>query len=487
MNNNFLDLTISEIHRALVSKKVTPLELVNEAIKRAKNDQNNAFEYIAEKEAVAFAKKLIEPENDNLLWGIPFTIKDNFSTKNIPTCASSNILKNYVPIFNATVVDKLIAKKAILIGKTTLDELAMNGTGKTGHLGLTFNPCDQSHKHIIGGSSCGSAATVAANIVPFSIGSDTGDSVRKPASYSGLIGFKPTWGLISRFGLFPFAPSLDTVGFFTRSVEDVRILLDNLIGYDPKDFTTSFLKNKKNNYQEKINKNQVNGMKIVVIKEIVDVIKEKKIVDKFNEVIKMLELLGNKINYVSIDKKILKTIFLTYYIISCAEATSNNANLDGIKFGFSYSDSKNYKENLLKTRSIGFSKLIKERFIFGSFVLIKENQKELFLKAKKNRNKIVSIINEILKCNDVICLPAVSNTAPKFDDEINYDDDEYLIADNHMVIGNFAGLPSITLPIGFKNNLPFGLNITGNIFDENKILNIAKIVENKLNLNKKNE
>lgn len=485
MNNNFLDLTITEIHKALVSKKITPLDLVNEAIKRAKNDQNNAFEYIAEKEAIAFAKKLIEPEENNLLWGIPFTIKDNFSTKDIPTCASSKILEGYVPIFNATIVEKLIAKKAILIGKTTLDELAMNGTGKTGHLGPTFNPYDQSHHRMIGGSSCGSAVTVAANIVPFSIASDTGDSVRKPASYSGLVGLKPTWGLISRFGLFPFVPSLDTVGFFTRSVEDASILLNVLSGYDQKDFTTYFLlSKKKDDYQKKINDSIV-GKKIVIIKEIIDAIKDKEIVSRFNEVIKLLESLGSKINYVSIDKKILKTMFLTYYIISCAEATSNNANLDGIKFGSSYSKSNNYQKNLLETRSIGFSKLIKERFIFGSYVLMKENQKEIFLKAKKNRGKIVAIINQILKSNDVICLPAASNIAPKFDDKINYDEDEFLIVDNHLVIGNFAGLPSITLPIGFKDKMPFGLNITGNIFDEKTILNMAKIIEDKLILNLK--
>lgn len=480
MTINFLDLTIKEIHKALIEKKITPLDLTKEALRRAKNDSNNAFEYIAEKEAIELASKLKEPEKDNLLWGIPFTIKDNFSTKNIPTCASSNILKGYIPIFNATVVEKLIDKKAILIGKTTLDELAMNGTGKTGHLGSTFNPYDIKHEHIIGGSSCGSAVTVANNIVPFSIGSDTGDSVRKPASYAGLVGFKPTWSLISRFGLFPFVNSLDTVGFFTRSVEDAGILLNVLAGYDSKDFT-SYKKKININYLSKLN-DSINNTKIIVIKEIIDSIKDNTIVCKFNEIIEILKLLGVKVVFVSLDKKILKTLFLTYYIIACAEATSNNANLDGIKFGFTNNESseiKNYKEILLHNRSIGFSKFIKKRFIFGSYVLMKENQKELFLKAKKNRHRIVNNINQILNNYDALLLPATSSIAPKFSDNIVYDD-EYLIANNHMIIANFAGLPSITIPMGFKKNLPFGLNITGKIFTESKILNIAKIIEDKL-------
>ena len=183
----FLDLTIRELHNELVKKTVTPLDLVKEAILRAKADNNNAFEYIMEKEAVEMALKLKEPEVDNLFWGIPFAIKDNFSTKDIVTTASSNILAGYVPVFDATVVKKLLDAKAIPIAKTTLDELAMGGSGTTGHLGTTFNPYDKQHEHLIGGSSCGSASSVAASVVPFALGSDTGDSVRKPASYAGLV------------------------------------------------------------------------------------------------------------------------------------------------------------------------------------------------------------------------------------------------------------------------------------------------------------
>ena len=213
---SYLDLTIKEMHQALVDKKVTPLELTLEAIKRAKEDNNNAFETILEKEAIEIASNLKEPEVDNIFWGIPVGIKDNFSTKGILTTGSSEILRDYVPVFNATVVQKLLDAHAVPIAKTTLDELAMGGTGTTGHKGITYNPYDPSHTRLVGGSSCGSAAMVSNAVVPFALGSDTGDSVRKPASYAGLVGFKPTWGRISRFGLFPFAPSLDHVASFGR-------------------------------------------------------------------------------------------------------------------------------------------------------------------------------------------------------------------------------------------------------------------------------
>jgi aspartyl-tRNA(Asn)/glutamyl-tRNA(Gln) amidotransferase subunit A len=213
---NTLDLSLNEIHAALVAKKVTPLELTQEAIKRAKESKDNAFELIDEANALAFAASLKDPEKDNVLWGIPYVLKDNFSTKGLPTTASSNILNGYVPLYDATVVSKLKAAKAVMIGKSTLDELAMGGTGTTGHLGKTYNPWDPTHQRMIGGSSCGSAASVCSGIVPFALGSDTGDSVRKPASFAGLVGMKPTWGRISRYGLFPFAPSLDHVGFLAE-------------------------------------------------------------------------------------------------------------------------------------------------------------------------------------------------------------------------------------------------------------------------------
>ena len=467
----YLDLTIKEIHEALVAKKVTPLELVLESLKRAKEDVNNCFEYICEKEAIEFAKTLGEPEEDNLLWGIPYLLKDNFSTKDIPTTASSNILKNYVPVFDATVVTKLKAKKAILIGKTTLDELAMGGTGTSGHLGITYNPYDAKKERLCGGSSCGSAAGVSSCITPFSIGSDTGDSVRKPASFNGLVGIKPTWGRISRYGLFSFANSLDHVAYFTRSVEDSAIILNALAGRDDRDMTSSY--EKVENYVDFL---PTKGSKIAVIKEIIDSVHDEFYVKKLYEFIDNLKAQGYVVDVVSMDEKLLRAVLPVYFVISCAEAGSNNANLDGIKFGVR-KDGNSYDEIMKNSRTEGFGELIKRRFILGSFALFAENKDDLFFRAQKARRLIVDAYNKILSEYDAVLAPAAPSIAPKFTDSSEKLSSNYLIADNHLAIQNFAGLPSLTLPLCFENGMPIGINITTKIFEERKIFSICRDFE----------
>lgn len=471
---SYLDLTIKEMHQALVDKKVTPLELTLEAIKRAKEDNNNAFETILEKEAIEIASNLKEPEVDNIFWGIPVGIKDNFSTKGILTTGSSEILRDYVPVFNATVVQKLLDAHAVPIAKTTLDELAMGGTGTTGHKGITYNPYDPSHTRLVGGSSCGSAAMVSNAIVPFALGSDTGDSVRKPASYAGLVGFKPTWGRISRFGLFPFAPSLDHVAYFTRSVEDSALSLSLLAGRDNHDATSST--KPVEDYAKNIN-NPIKGVKIAILREVVDSIDDKHVLEAFNKTIKELEKQGAVVEYVDFSIKLLESIYPTYMVISCAEATSNNANLDGIKFGPRY-EADTYTDVMIKARTKGFCELIRRRFIIGSFALMRENQNDLFLRAQKARRLIVNRTNEILSDYDFIYVPAAPSIAPKFSDSSDRLSNNYLIADNILVLGNFAGLPSLTLPIGKENNMPFGANVMGRAFEEAKVFNVAKAIEN---------
>lgn len=468
---HYLDLTIKEIHEALVAKKVTPLELVLESLKRAKEDVNNCFEYICEKEAIEFAKTLGEPEEDNLLWGIPYLLKDNFSTKDIPTTASSNILKNYVPVFDATVVTKLKAKKAILIGKTTLDELAMGGTGTSGHLGITYNPYNEKKERLCGGSSCGSAAGVSSCITPFSIGSDTGDSVRKPASFNGLVGIKPTWGRISRYGLFSFANSLDHVAYFTRSVEDSAIILNALAGRDDRDMTSSY--EKVENYVDFL---PTKGSKIAVIKEIIDSVHDEFYIKKFYEFIDNLKAQGYVVDVVSMDEKLLRAVLPVYFVISCAEAGSNNANLDGIKFGVR-KDGNSYDEIMKNSRTEGFGELIKRRFILGSFALFAENKDDLFFRAQKARRLIVDAYNKILSEYDAVLAPAAPSIAPKFTDSSEKLSSNYLIADNHLAIQNFAGLPSLTLPLCFENGMPIGINITTKIFEERKIFSICRDFE----------
>jgi len=476
---SYLDLSIKEIHEAILAGKVTPLELTKEAIARAKADTNNAFECICEKEALEAVEKLDESKKENPLWGIPYLLKDNYSTKGIPTTASSNILNGYTPIFDSEVYARLSEAGAIMIGKTTLDELAMGGSGTTGHLGKTFNPWDPTHTHQVGGSSCGSAAGCAAGIAPFAIGSDTGDSVRKPASHAGLVGLKPTWGRISRFGLFPFAPSLDHVAFFTRTVEDSALVLETLAGRDYKDSTSS--NEVVEQYSKKIN-TSLNGKRIAVLKEVYDSITDKEIRAAFDKTISGMREAGATVEEVSIDINLCKAIYPTYIVISCCEATSNNANLDGIKFGPRF-DGNDYEEVMTNARTNGFSELIKRRFIIGSYSLLRANREEIFERAQKCRRLIVNAVNGILEKYDALYLPASPTTAPLFDagssDKLS---NTYLVADNWMAIGNFAGLPSITLPIGFENGLPFGANLTCKKFAETELFGISAAIENITNM-----
>ena len=469
----YMNKSLTQIHSALIKGEVTPLELVKEAIEKAKKDDNNAFEYICEKEALEAVKKLDESNKDSLLWGVPVVIKDNYSTKDIPTTASSNILNGYVPVFSAEAVTRLEKAGAIVIAKSTMDELAMGGSGTTGHLGITYNPWDKSKTRIVGGSSCGSAAAMASGIVPIALGSDTGDSVRKPASYAALVGFKPTWGRISRFGLFPFATSLDHVGYFSRNVYDSAYLLNVLAGHDDKDFSSSF--KKVNDYTSKINEG-VKNKRIAVIKGIVESIKDKTVIASFNESVNYLKKQGATVNVVDLDLNLLKSIFPTYVIISCAEATSNNANLDGIKFG-NRIEGESFEEVMMNTRTNGFSPLIKRRFVIGSFSLMRENQDELFVRAQKCRRMIVDAFNKVFEKYDAIYCPASPSSAPLIKGSSDTLSDEYLIADNYMAFGNMGGYPSITLPIGFENNMPFGANLTCKPFDEVNLFSIANEIE----------
>ena len=469
----YMNLSILEIHNAILKGEVTPLELVKEAIESAKKDDNNAFEYICEKEALEAVNKLDPKKKDNLLYGIPVVIKDNFSTKDIPTTGSSNILNGYVPIFSSEVVLRLEKAGAIVIAKSTMDELAMGGSGTTGHLGTTYNPWDKSKTHLIGGSSCGSAASVAAGIVPFAIGSDTGDSVRKPASFASLVGFKPSWGRISRFGLFPFATSLDHVAYFTRNVFDSAAILNVLAGRDDKDFSSSFKPTE--DYCARLNE-PLKGKKIAVIKEILESISNTSIKEAFNKNITALKDLGAIVEPVSVDSKLLKAIYPTYIIISCCESTSNNANLDGVNFG-NRQPGESFEEIMTNTRTNGFSRLIKRRFVIGGYSLLRENQDELFVRAQKCRRLIVNEFNKIFEKYDAIYCPASPTTAPLISGDSDALSDEYLIADNYMAFANMGGFPSITLPLGFDEKLPFGGNLTGKPFEEAELLSIAANIE----------
>jgi aspartyl-tRNA(Asn)/glutamyl-tRNA(Gln) amidotransferase subunit A len=431
------------------------------------NDTVNA--YISFNDKLDFTKGRLE--------GVPFALKDNFSSKGLLSTGGTKMLYNYVPIFNATVVEKLINQGAWIVGKTNLDELAMDGSGTTGYKGKSLNPYDLAR--FSGGSSGGSAVAVGNGSVPFSLGSDTGDSIRKPASYCGIVGFKPTWGRISRYGLFPFACSLDHVGFFTRNIPDMALLTYLTAGYDKNDFSSS---NKPvPNYLEALNpdiKNKVG----VVIKEVIDSITNKKVKDLFEESIAKLKDQGVTIVYESISAALLRTILPTYLVISCCEASSNNANLDGIKFGF-HVDGKTPIDSIIKTRTKGFGLNVKKRFILGSYSLLKDNQSDMLLRAQKLRRLIVDAFTNALKKGDFIILPAAGSVAPLYS-ELSKSrlSDEYLIVDSYLAFANFSGQPSITAPMGYIDGLPLGVNITANLFDEQTCLDVAYCLEKTLNL-----
>ena len=471
---SYLDLTIVELHRLLVARKVTPLELVKEAIKRAKADDNNAFELILENKALAFAKKLVNPEEDNYLWGIPYTMKDNIAVKGVVTTGGSDMLTGYKPTYDSNVYNLLRKKKAILIAKTTLDELGLGGTGTTGHLGRTTNPLDPSKKHLVGGSSCGSAVSVAANIVPFSIGTDTGDSVRKPASYTGLFGFKPTWGLISRRGLFAFCPSLDHIGFFTRSAVDSAIVLNTLGVFDFNDGTS--FKGLRPNYITEVQ--SCSKKRIAVIKEVLDSVSDVNVQLCFANLVAKLKNMGYTVDFVSCNAALLKAVYPTYIVLSSAEATSNNACLDGLRYGPRPKHSDSYTDLVLEARTKGFGEMIKRRFVLGSIALLRENQEATFIRSKRIRRLIVNEAKKVFKLYDFVLLPPAPSSAPKYNEK-NSDQlsSTYLIADNHLAIANFGGFPSMTLPLGKNDNLPFGVNITADIFNDAGVLALSKVIE----------
>ena len=460
---------ILELKEKIQNGKVTSLELFNDCVSEAKNSQDKYNPF------VTIMDKYEKEDSDSLISGIPYVLKDNISTKGILTTASSNILSNYVPVYDATIYKKLKEAGAVLVGKTVLDELAMGGTGTTGHTGVVKNPWDTGRQ--IGGSSAGSACAVALGMVPFAIGSDTGDSVRKPAAYGGIVGFKPTYGRISRYGLFAFASSLDHLGIFARNVRDVAIVTDVVKGKDLKDMTS--LDDDGKEYVSTLD-NSVKGRKLFYIKEALENpgndTELEKVIDNFKEVIEKCKSIGIEVKGESISKELLLAIYPTYMSISCAEATSNDANLTGIHFGVR-GEGNTPDEIMMDARTKGFSELIKRRFIIGSYILQRENQEKLFLNAYRVRRLIVDRMNELFKEYDGLIMPAAAGIAPKFEDSSDKLSDKYLILDNHLAIGNFGGFPSITLPSGFIDGMPIAINITGRVKEDDVVLNMANKLE----------
>ena len=469
----YMNKSITELHEMLVKGEVTSDELVKESLKLSHEveDKYNAFVTILDDAKGGEV-------TDNLLSGIPYGVKDNYSTKDILSTGSSNTLKDYVPFFDATAVEHLNDAGAIKVNKTAMDEFGMGGTGTTCHTGTVLNPWDP--KRMCAGSSAGSACAVASGVYPYALGSDTGDSIRKPAAYCGIVGYKPTYGMISRYGLFAFASSLDHCGVLTRNVTDAAIVVDTMKGIDKYDMT-SWDSSKINLYRS-LNGN-IKGKKLCYIKEIVDKDRYKNAskellehLDNFYKTLDILRGLGVEVSEVSVDEVLLNALPSVYVVISCAEATSNMSNLTGIIFG-PRGEGDNYIDMMKDHRTKGFSPLIKRRFVIGSYVLQKENQERYFKNAQRVRRLLVDRWKEIFKDYDAVILPVGSGPAKKLEGSKDILDKNTAILEEHLQIGNFGGFPSITIPDGFIDNLPVGINITGNCYDDANVLNIAYALE----------
>ncbi len=452
-----------------INKNIT--EVCQKALQEAKvsqEDLNAVVTFVEVEDQI----QALQGNTHSPFYGVPIALKDNVSTKGITTTASSRILSNYVPVYDATITKKLKEAGAIVIAKTSMDELGMGGTNMNAYTGKANNPYDL--ERITGGSSGGSAALVAKGIVPFAIGTDTGDSVRKPASYCGVVGVKPTYGRISRYGIIPYASSLDHVGYFTSNVKDAAIALEVLAGRDDLDMTSSTREVEA--YATLLN-SDVKGKRIAIIENVQDAITNDVIKTSFNQIVEQLKQRGAIVESVRFNEAHMKALLPTYYVLSNAEATANHSNLDGIRFGMR-EEGNDLEEIMTRSRTKGFSSAVRKRFVIGSYSLHVENQEKLYKKAQRVRRVLVNELKEVLSKYDALLASAAGSVAPYPNEKCGEDlSVSHLVAENHMLLGNFSGFPSMTIPQVMVDGLPVGINVMTNAFDETGMFVIAKAIE----------
>ena len=472
----YLDKGIEEIHELLKNKTIKPIDLVNECFERIEeNKELNAYITLNKEEAIKQAEALEDKEVDNILFGLPIAVKDNIVTKGLRTTCASHMLDNFTPIYDATVVEKIKAKNMIIIGKTNMDEFAMGSTSRTSYFGSPRNPWNKNR--ISGGSSGGSATTIAARDLLFALGSDTGGSIRQPASYTGIVGMKPTYGRISRFGLVAFASSLDQIGPMTKNVYENAVLLNALVGKDERDLTSA--RKDEEDFTRLIGKD-IKGLKIAVPNFFMSDIVNEEIRTKIEEVIEMLKSKGATVDYV--DVKYLDNAVTLYQIIAMGEASSNLARFDGIRYGHSKENPKDIESLYLETRAEGFGEEVKRRIMVGSYLLSGENAKIYYDKALSIRDDMKKEFSKVFEDYDLIIGPTTTTTA--YDLTESMDDPRKTFMDDVLVIPvNMAGLPGLNIPVGFdKENMPIGMHIIGKAFDEAEIYHLASFIEKELNL-----
>ena len=473
--SNIIDLSLSELVSNIKNKKISSNEATSTFVERSKKSKHlNSYNEQTFETALKKAKEFDSKPNFNKkLPGIPMAVKDLFCTKNVKTTASSKILSNFIPTYESTVTQNLWNEGAILLGKLNCDEFAMGSSNETSYFGNVISPIDKDL--VPGGSSGGSASALAAKLTPATIGTDTGGSIRQPASFTGTVGLKPTYGSCSRYGIVAFASSLDQAGPMTRNVQDAALLLEVMSSFDSKDSTSVDFKRPL--YLKDLSKD-IKGKKIGIPKEYrVDGMSQE-IEKLWEDGKKYLKDCGAEIIDVSLPHT--KFALPTYYIVAPAEASSNLARYDGVKYGFR-TEGDNLIDMYEKTRSAGFGDEVKRRIMIGTYVLSSGYYDAYYLKAQKVRRLIKNDFNNVFQKVDSILTPSTPSSAFKIGDKSNDPVSMYL-NDIFTVPVNLAGLPGISIPAGLdKKGYPLGLQIIGKSFDEQNILNIAYSMEDKIN------
>ena len=479
------ELTVHELKDKLDKKELTIKEITKAYVNRIEEKENDIGAFVTEltseaiKKSEEIEKKIKNNEKLGEYAGIPIGLKDNMCTKGIKTTCSSKMLENFISPYDGTVVNKVINEENMInLGKLNMDEFAMGSSTESSYFKKTKNPWDLSR--VPGGSSGGSAAAVAANMVPWALGSDTGGSIRQPASLCGVVGLKPTYGLVSRYGLVAFASSLDQIGPITKDVKDAAILLSIIAGHDEKDTTTANIPKK--DYTKALT-NSVKGLKIGVPKEffgegINEEVKEalKKAIEKYKE-------LGAIVEEISLN--VAEYSLATYYIIACAEASSNLGRFDGIRYGYRTKNFEKLKDIYVNSRSEGFGAEVKRRIILGTYVLSSGYYDAYYKKAQQVRTLVKNEFAKNFEKYDVILTPTSPITAFKIGEKSENPLEMYL-SDICTVSVNIAGLPGLSIPCGIdKNGMPIGMQLIGKPFDEETILNAGYTYEQATNFREK--
>ncbi|WP_057767018.1 Asp-tRNA(Asn)/Glu-tRNA(Gln) amidotransferase subunit GatA [Cytobacillus praedii] len=472
---SLFDHKVSELHEKLHKKELKVTDLVDESYKRISEveEKVQAFLTLDEEKARETAKQMDEKlgtdESKGLLFGMPIGVKDNIVTKGLRTTCASKILENFDPIYDATVVNKLNQAETVTIGKLNMDEFAMGSSNENSAYKKTRNPW--SIDRVPGGSSGGSAASVAAGEVLFSLGSDTGGSIRQPASFCGVVGMKPTYGRVSRFGLVAFASSLDQIGPITRTVEDNAYLLQAISGLDPMDSTSANVAVPR--FVESLT-GDIRGLKIAVPKEYLGEGVQEEVRQSVLDALKVLENLGATWEEVSLPHS--KYALAAYYLLSSSEASANLARFDGVRYGYRTENAESLIDLYKKTRAEGFGEEVKRRIMLGTFALSSGYYDAYYKKAQKVRTLIKNDFEEVFKKYDVIVGPTTPTPAFKLDE--NTKDPLTMYANDILTIPvNLAGVPGISVPCGFINELPLGLQIIGKHFDESTVYRVAHAFE----------